>query len=393
MATEILNRSKIYACVICGTIVHKSNKQIQCALCSRSVHRSCVGSEDGVYYCTCCLSVSLPFSCLDDLDLLNLLGYSSMKVISSNIEIKLNLDSFDSIENKFIDNEGIDADSNHFNYVFTNIFGYSDTDQMNKILPTHASINLKSILHLNARSLVKNQDALYANLQTLNHKFSILAITETWTTVQNEAVINVPGYSKILKSRVEGRGGGLGLFFDLGLDITIKMRDDLAYLDTGIMESMFVQSSQNKLAVKDIIVGVIYRPPNTNVNTFSDCLSGILDKINKEDRPCYLLGDFNIDLINPQSESFLNIILSNSFHPRIDSPTRLTDTSATLIDNVFINTHSNLIKSGVWLADISDHLPIFITLPYEASRQPKSQTFAYKRHYSSENMERFKMIF
>ena len=98
------------------------------------------------------------------------------------------------------------------------------------------------------------------------------------------------------------------------------------------MESMFVQISQNKLAVKDIIVGVIYRPPNTNENTFSDCLAGILDKIDKEDRPCYLLGDFNIDLINPQSESFLNIILSNSCHPRIDRPTRLTDTSATLAD-------------------------------------------------------------
>ena len=140
-----------------------------------------------------------------------------MKVMSSKyhrniIEIKLNLDSFDSIENKFIGNAGIDADSNHFNYVFTNIFGYSDTDQMNKILPTYASTNLKSIMHLNARSLVKNQEALYASLQTLNHKFSILAITETWTTVQNEAVINVPGYSKILKSRVEGRGGGFFFF-------------------------------------------------------------------------------------------------------------------------------------------------------------------------------------
>ena len=44
----------------------------------------------------------------------------------------------------------------------------------------------------------------------------------------------------------------------------------------------------------------------------------------------------------------------------------------------------------MWLADISDHLPIFITLPYETSRQPKSQAFAYKRNYSSENMVRFK---
>ena len=50
------------------------------------------------------------------------------------------------------------------------------------------------------------------------------------------------------------------------------------------MESLLVQISQDKLAVKDI-VGVIYRPPNTNVKTFSDSFSQILDKINKEDRP------------------------------------------------------------------------------------------------------------
>ena len=224
----------------------------------------------------------------------------------------------------------------------------------------------------------------------LNHRFSVLDITETWTTPLNENVIDIPGYSKMLKSRTRGRGGGVGLLFDNNLEIGTKIRDDLACPDTKIMERLFVQISQTKLAVKDVIVGVIYRPPNTNVIVFCDSLSQILDKINKEDRPCYLLGDFNIDLINSQSETLLYVLLPNGFYPRIDRPTRITDDSATLIDNIFINTHADNIKSGVWLLDVSDHFGIFITLPYNTVNKSTAPNFSYKRCFSEEYMTLFK---
>ena len=38
---------------------------------------------------------------------------------------------------------------------------------------------------LNARSLVKNQDALAHLLANINHKFSVLDITETWVKESN----------------------------------------------------------------------------------------------------------------------------------------------------------------------------------------------------------------
>ena len=367
-------------------------KKIQCVLCLRYVHKGCAGPVDhDLYYCTCCLSDSLPFSTITNSDFLNvILGQSYLKIKAASTDLRLDLNFYDSVESKFIDNEGIDADSNHYNYVFNNILDYSDTNDLNRILPMHESINLKSILHVNARSLIANQDALYENLQTLNHKFSILAITELWTTAENENAINIPGYSKIIKSRVGSRGGGVGLFLDTNLEINAKVRDDLSCSDDNIMESLFVQISQNRLAVKDIIVGVIYRPPNTSVSKFSDSLTQILDKINKEDRPCYMLGDYNVDLINSQSESLLNVLFPNGFYPRINRPTRITNTSATLIDNIFINTHSNNIKSGIWLADISDHFPIFITLPYDTVKKTPIEKFVYKRIYSEENMFDFK---
>ena len=298
--TILINRQ---CCIVCQTRIHKSNKKIQCVLCFCCAHKSCVESDSESYFCTNCIHNTLPLASISDSDFLNLtLGQFYLRSKANRTKLKLDLLHYDSIENKLIDDECIDADNNHYNYIFGDILDYSDTEEMNHILSKHESVNLKSILHLNVRSLVANQDALYENLQTLNHKFSILAITETWTTPHNENVIDIPGYTKMLKSRTCGRGGGVGLFFDNNLEIGTKLRDDLACPDTKIMESLFVQISQTKLAVKDVIVGVIYRPPNTNVTIFCDSLSQILDKINKEDRPCYLLGDFNIDFIYKQPE-------------------------------------------------------------------------------------------
>ena len=44
--------------------------------------------------------------------------------------------------------------------------------------------------------------------------------------------------------------------------------------------------------------------------------------------------------------------------PIISKPTRITDNSATLIDNFFINEPCNF-ESGIIISDISDHFPIF----------------------------------
>ena len=53
------------------------------------------------------------------------------------------------------------------------------------------------------------------------------------------------------------------------------------------------------------------------------------------------MGDFNLDLLKYDSyfdtDNFLNIMLSNRFQPHVLQPTRITDHSPTLIDNIFFN--------------------------------------------------------
>ena len=45
-------------------------------------------------------------------------------------------------------------------------------------------------------------------------------------------------------------------------------------------------------------VGAIYRPPNRDMNTFNDKLGRIMHQIKSENKLCYLVGDYNINLLN-----------------------------------------------------------------------------------------------
>ena len=56
---------------------------------------------------------------------------------------------------------------------------------------------------------------------------------------------------------------------------------------------------------------------------------------------------------------FLNLLLSHNLYPTIFFPTRQTQNSATLIDNVFTNTTA-VWNIGVLNCNLSDHYMIFI---------------------------------
>ena len=75
-------------------------------------------------------------------------------------------------------------------------------------------------------------------------------------------------------------------------------------------------------------------------------------------------GDFNINLLRTQCNNnaklFLNITYSNYYFPVILRPTRITNNSCTLIDNIFIN-NPLITSSGFIICDIFDHLLIFVS--------------------------------
>jgi len=78
-----------------------------------------------------------------------------------------------------------------------------------------------------------------------------------------------------------------------------------------------------------------------DIDKFNILYNDLLEKISHEKKQLTIMGDFNIDLLNvntnPASERFLNLNLSNCLKPHISKPTRITSHRKTLIDNIFSN--------------------------------------------------------
>ena len=64
------------------------------------------------------------------------------------------------------------------------------------------------------------------------------------------------------------------------------------------------------------------------------------------------------------TKNVLDIMYSFGLYPLIDKPTRVTDSSATLIDNIFTNELRHNLTCGILFNDISDNLPIFALCKY-----------------------------
>ena len=74
------------------------------------------------------------------------------------------------------------------------------------------------------------------------------------------------------------------------------------------------------------------------------------------------------------------------FMPVITKATRVTDHTSSIIDHIYTNTPEKIIKSGICLADISDHLPVFCTL---GNTLPTSNKPRYFRDFTHFNQNAF----
>ena len=144
--------------------------------------------------------------------------------------------------------------------------------------------------------------------------------------------------------------------------LSYKCCNDLNIYKKNELESTFIEIVNPRKS--NIIVGVIYRHPSMDLTDFNcNYLNKLLENISKEQKSIFLLGDFNVNLLNynehNQTIEFLDSLASNSFIPFILQPTRITSQSSTVIDKIFLNVIDPDIISANLTATISDHLPQF----------------------------------
>ena len=107
------------------------------------------------------------------------------------------------------------------------------------------------------------------------------------------------------------------------------------------------------------------------------------------------MGDFNIDLLkfgsHCKTSEYLDNILSHCFIPIISKPTRVTNTSAMLIDHIYTSNSYTSTNSGIIITDVADHYGTFYSV---SDRKHTSTTSQCKktRLYTANNLLKFKKL-
>ena len=130
----------------------------------------------------------------------------------------------------------------------------------------------------------------------------------------------------------------------------------------------------------------VNKPPDTSTICFDTDLSETLVQALLLNKPIFILGDLNCNMLNdndPSCQALMSFCSSFNLLQLITHPTRITETSETLID-VLLATNGNLVmEAKVVPLSISDHDLICATLKLKKERtKPVYVTARSFKHYS-----------
>ena len=189
-------------------------------------------------------------------------------------------------------------------------------------------------------------------------------------------------------------GGGVGIFVSDRIRFTeVKLNSNYECIEHVVIN--ITTKSENKT----IMIGSLYRPPNTNETKFVDEYKNLLlelYKINNSKK--LILGmDHNLDFlkhsIHNRTHDFIELNLDNNLLPSITRPTRIMKSSATLIDNIIVS-QSLMMKSDsrIIIDDISDHLPSLVKFNDLLQKTRTSKTITSKtitsRNVNKKNLKK-----
>ena len=94
-----------------------------------------------------------------------------------------------------------------------------------------------------------------------------------------------------------------------------------------------------------------------------DSLRKLLSTTSRENKICYVIGDFKLDLLRHEQHAItgesVKLMFSHLLYPMITKSTRITSSTTSLIDNIFANNVTCLSVNGLIVNEWSALLPIF----------------------------------
>ena len=248
---------------------------------------------------------------------------------------------------------------------------YWDLDDQTDDFSSQGQLAPFTVIQLNIRGLVGKQDRLRSLLRQIkgNCKVHAMLFAETWMKKTQAKRITVPGFQYYGSYRNGKRGRGTGIL--LSKQLISRERKDLS-LHLPNFENTTVEIKTN---YDSIYLLSLYRPPNSSEKEFLKNYKQLLTRFTRAQQERLLIGlDHNMDFLKYDkhlpTKEFIELNLDLNLLPVITKPTRVTRSSATLIDNVIIGKYlQNSYDSKILISDISDHFPCIVKmyLPFSTS--------------------------
>ena len=143
------------------------------------------------------------------------------------------------------------------------------------------------------------------------------------------------------------------------------------------------------------VFGTLYRHSGHNARLFNSYLGEFLELFTERGVKLTIMGDINIDLnkTNPVSSEYVSTLSSLGFSLLINQPTRIFHNegsnivSCSTIDHLITNSGSDFTKTGILIADVSDHLPIFGLMSLsKPCKNPYQNTYRRFFHESKKDL-------
>jgi len=158
----------------------------------------------------------------------------------------------------------------------------------------------------------------------------IIALSKT-RIKETSIIATLPGYN-FINENSQTQAGGVGAY--IKNDLMYLQRRDLQLKMHGC-ENIWLEILGKR---QEIIIGIVYRHPQYNIDDFSQSLSETITKIAKNNYAYYVLGDININLLNATNDSrmqqYIDTLCSLGCYPIINKPTRVVNEAETCIHHI-----------------------------------------------------------
>ena len=358
-------------CLVCKKRISSANcRNLQCKVCKKYCHSKCTRNLPPIclekagkfryrivrnekWKCDICTSNELPFS-----------NVSNARIREMRTIHKRKLPSTDELNALFVSETAENDDDIEFKYSYKTQYmtsreienlNFKDESELYEDFP---------ILSINVRSIVNRDHFMKFEslLDSLPIKPMVIGLSETWVSESSKgSFLNLQGYKFVQNSRDKCVGGGVGFY--VADHLHYSEIDSLTIMNEKLFESIFINVDVDG---KNIVCGSVYRKSqNAGHEIFINNIKNVLKQCEKMNKPTIIMGDLNYNLLNTDDihvNSCVDNFFDFGFFPLINIPTRITDTTGTVLDHIWTNIVENPIKSAVIADLVADHLPVYMNL-------------------------------